>query len=337
MKIPVQEIIHHLGEAQNIIITAHKNPDGDALGSTLGLYHALQNAGKNCTVVLPDGFPSFIAWMPSADKILLFDSMKEKVVEQFKKADLVFCLDYNSLDRTGELSAIIQDCPAPRILIDHHPFPSDEFNVLYSDIFPSSTSEMVVEMLLAVQWGQMIDEKSATCLYTGIVTDTGSFRFSCTSSRTHEIAGQLIQRGAANAHIHDLLFDTQSESRLKLLGYALSEKMIVNHALKTAYIVLTQAELKRFHYRKGDTEGMVNYGLAIQGIKVAAIFVEHEELIKISLRSKGKVPVNELSRNNFSGGGHTNAAGGKWEGDLESLLKKWNEVLPPFINEHGEK
>lgn len=335
--IPSNEIKAQIDRAQKIVITAHKNPDGDALGSTLGLYHALRSYGKNCKVILPDVFPAFIAWMPGADEVLVHEAQEQLVQRTIEECDLIFCLDYNNLERIGQLALPVKASTAARILVDHHPFPSDEFTLVFSDTFPSSTSEMVFALLRAMDLLDHVNESSASCLYAGIVTDTGSFRFSCTSSETHRIVALLIEKGAMNARIHNNLFDTQSENRLKLLGYVLSEKMVVNHALHTAWMVLSKEELDRFKYTKGDTEGMVNYGLSIQGIQMAAIFVEHKDIIKISLRSKGTVPVNLLSGKYFSGGGHTNAAGGKWEGDLNSLLKKWNEVLPEFVKEHVDK
>ncbi|HRE74540.1 MAG TPA: bifunctional oligoribonuclease/PAP phosphatase NrnA [Flavobacteriales bacterium] len=333
--IPAGKIAELIAKAEHIVITAHKSPDGDAVGSTLGLFHALTHAGKDCNVILPDGFAQFIAWMPGAGKILLHDKEPDRCAELISQSDLIFCLDYNSLDRTGNLASLLVEATAPRVLIDHHPFPSDEFAVRFSDTAHSSTCEMVTELLLAMDMKQHITRDAAQCLYSGLVTDTGSFRYSCTSPRTHQIAAELIGTGIENAKIHNQLFDTQSEGRLKLLGYALSEKMVVDKANQTAWFVLSKAELKRFNHQKGDTEGLVNYGLAIEGIRAAAIFVEHEDKVKISLRSKDSVPVNLIAKEYFSGGGHTNAAGGIWESDMDSLIEKWKSIYPAFMATHA--
>lgn len=332
--IPNDKIAAELAAAKKIIITAHKNPDGDALGSTLGLYHALKQAGKEAWVILPDAFPSFIAWMPGANEVLIFDQQKDLVHELIQDADVLFSLDYNGFDRTGDLAPLLREAKAKKIMVDHHPDPEDGFDIRYSDVSASSTSQMVVELLESLGMLAFITAESATCLYAGIVTDTGSFRFASTRPKTHTIAALLIEKGAENGKIHNQLFDTQTESRLKLLGYALSEKMVVLPQWHAAYFSLSREELKRFNYRKGDTEGLVNYGLGMEGIDMAAIFVEHEDVVKISFRSKGSVPVNALSKANFSGGGHTNAAGGKWDGNLDQALSRFLEVLPDFAEKN---
>jgi bifunctional oligoribonuclease and PAP phosphatase NrnA len=331
--IPHKEILELLTANRNksIIITAHKNPDGDAVGSTLGWFHILLNAGYNATVILPDNFPDSLAWMPDAKGILLFENQKEKCTELLNNAGIIFCLDYNGLSRTGEMENFIRQSSAPKIMIDHHPLPENEFTIVFSHVPASSTSEMVVALAQSLGWTEMITEEAASCLYAGIMTDTGSFRFSSTSAQTHEAAALLIRSGAKNSEIHNLVFDTNSEQRMRLLGFALSEKLKVVKELRTAYITLSNEELRRFNFKKGDTEGMVNYGLAIEGIDVAVLFTEHPDMVRISFRSKGNIPVNKLSSAWFSGGGHMNAAGGKSDDKLDVTVERFLRYLPEFM------
>lgn len=331
----MKEIYRLIGENPGrIIITAHKNPDGDAVGSTLGLYHFLLNNGYHPYVILPDGFPAFLSWMPDADKIILFENQKEKATELFKNASLIFCLDYNRLDRTGEMEKPIAESQAKKVMIDHHPQPSGQMDVIYSDTSASSTSEMVFRLIEANEAKEKINIACATCLYSGIMTDSGSFRFPSTTPATHRAIAELMEKGADHAAIHTNVYDTSTEDRLRLTGFAITEKMKVLKDLKTAYFVLTKEELQRYNYQKGDTEGLVNYGLSINGILVSAIFVEHKDIIKVSFRSKEKVAVNEFSSAFFNGGGHLNAAGGRSNDSLENTIKKFLEEIPGFMKKY---
>ena len=320
-----------LSSPKAIVIIPHKNPDGDAVGSTLGLYHYLKQYKHQVTIIAPNDYPDFLKWMPEEPSILKYDIQKKECDTFIENADLIFTLDFNSLGRIGHMEEIVSNSEATKIMIDHHQQPDDYAKYMYSDVSMSSTCEMVfnfIEMLDAVD---KINSDIATCLYTGIMTDTGSFRFPSTTSATHRIVGQLIQKGANNSEIHNNIYDTNSYARLQLLGKALSNLKVIPE-YRTAYITLTQEELNTFDFKKGDTEGFVNYGLSLKGIIFAAIFIEshQDEIIKISLRSKGDFSVNELSRTHFHGGGHTNAAGGRSDLNMKETIEKFISILPNY-------
>lgn len=333
-KIDFEDLKSRIENAQNIIINAHKSPDGDAVGSTHALWNVLKNLGKNSTIILPDDFPNFLNWMNGTKECVFYNKQKDLAEQLIEKADLIFCLDYNDFSRTGDMKEILKKSSAFKIMIDHHPNPSQEFNILISDTNECATAQMIYQFIIKMNWEKFLDKSAAECVYCGIMTDTGSFRFASTSSRTHQIIAALIDKGVKNAEVHHLVFDNDSENRLRLLGYAISNKMKVLQELKTAYIVLSEEELTKFNYQPGDTEGMVNYGLSIQGIQMAAIFIEKGKLIKTSFRSKGTLPVNNFSGKYFNGGGHQNAAGGAIEDSLENAEKLFLEKLPEFIHEN---
>lgn len=323
-----------IAEAKSIVITAHKSPDGDAVGSTLGLWNVLNDLGKKVNVILPDGFPSFLKWMNGSEKIILFDTEKEKAEKSFNEADIIFCLDYNDFSRVGDMKSSLQKSSAFKIMIDHHPEPSNETDVLISSTLECATAQMIYQFIVVMNWKDHLSIKGAECIYCGMMTDTGSFRFPSTTAKTHYIVSELMSMGMSNSFVHNQVFDNDSESRLRLVGYAISEKMKVMHKYKTAYFILTEEELKRFNYQSGDTEGLVNYGLAIKGIQMSAIFIERGDLIKISFRSKGSLPVNQFSKKYFNGGGHVNAAGGAANCNISEAESLFLEKLPQFISEH---
>jgi bifunctional oligoribonuclease and PAP phosphatase NrnA len=317
-----------LSTAKKVVIIPHRNPDGDAMGSTLGLYHYLKNKGIEATVLSPNEFPDFLAWLPGADTVKLYerDRVATKVI--LEEADLIFTLDFNAFHRTGEMEKELELLTAPFILIDHHEAPADYAAVTFSDTKYGSTCEMVFDFIDALGDIELMDKTIATCLYTGIVTDSGSFKFPKTTGKTHRIVAQLIDLGVENSEIHDSLFNNNSYESLQLLGRALQNmKVLKSH--KTSYITLSQAELDRFHFKKGDTEGIVNYGLSIKGIIFTAIFIENKEegIIKISLRSIGDFDVNQLARTYFQGGGHKNAAGGKSNLPMKETIQLFEEVV----------
>ncbi|WP_431135062.1 DHH family phosphoesterase [Psychroserpens mesophilus] len=320
-----------LNSPKAIVIIPHKNPDGDAIGSALGLYHYLKQNNHNVSIIAPNDYPDFLKWMPKESSILKYDAQKEDCDAVIYHADLIFTLDFNSLSRIGDMETIVSNSEAIKIMIDHHQQPDDYATYMYSDISMSSTCEMVYNFIEMLDEANKIDRDIATCLYTGIMTDTGSFRFPSTTSATHHIVGQLIQKGANNSEIHNQIYDTNSYARLQLLGRALSNLKVIPE-YRTAYISLSQEELNTFDFKKGDTEGFVNYGLSLKGIIFAAIFIEshQDNIIKISLRSKGDFSVNELSRTHFNGGGHTNAAGGRSELNLKETIDKFISILPQY-------
>jgi len=323
-----------LQSSENIVITCHKGPDGDAIGSSLALYLYLKKQGKKATVIVPDDFPFFLKWLPSSEHIILYDDNKEAANTIINNADLIFTLDFNALHRTGEMQEILSSVSAKFIMIDHHQQPDDYAEVTYSDTTICSTCQMVYHFIDALKDINTIDTDIANCIYTGIMTDTGSFRFRSTTSTTHRVIANLIDIGIDNAKIHQNVYDSNSYNRLQLLGKSLTNLKVIPE-LNTAYISLSADEQNEFKAKKGDTEGVVNYALSLQGIKLAAIFKEDQnsKLIKISLRSKGDFSVNEFSRTHFNGGGHTNAAGGASKLSLEETLDKFISILPNYKKE----
>jgi len=330
-----KEDIHNikqlLSTPKNIVIVPHKNPDGDAMGSTLGLSHYLKYGLHNVDVISPNDYPDFLKWMPGEDLVLKYDANAVMANQLIENADLIFTLDFNALDRIGDMEIPIRNAKAIKIMIDHHQQPGDYAKYIYSDVKMSSTCEMIYNFIEMLKDVDQIDPVIATCLYTGIMTDTGSFKFSCTTKHTHKIIGSLIEKGANNAEIHDKIYDTFSYSQLQLLGCALKNLKVLPE-FKTAFITLSQEELNTYNFKKGDTEGFVNYGLALNGIIFSAIFIENnqENIIKISLRSKGNFSVNEFARAHFEGGGHINAAGGKSDLSLRDTVEKFISILPAY-------
>ena len=324
----IQAIQLLLSTPKKIAIIPHRGPDGDAMGSTLGLYHFLLKNNHHPVVVSPNEFPDFLAWMPGAETVKIFEKDKENCTKILEDAELIFTLDFNALHRTGEMEHVLAQLKAPFIMIDHHQKPDDYATFTYSDTSFGSTCEMIYNFILFLGKKHDIDKTIGTCIYTGILTDSGSFRFPKTTGTTHRIIAELIDLGVENTEIPTLLFDNSSFGRLQILGRALQNmKVITEH--KTAYITLTQDELNSFGYVKGDTEGIVNYGLSIKGIVFAAIFIENKEekIIKISFRSQGDFDVNQFARDYFNGGGHRNAAGGKSEVSMEETIRKFEDLV----------
>jgi phosphoesterase RecJ-like protein len=313
---------------KKIAIIPHRSPDGDAMGSTLGLYHFLKKLNHQPVVVSPNDFPNFLSWLPGSENVLIYENEKESVAKVLQSVELIFTLDFNALHRTGEMEQVLQKLDVPFVMIDHHQKPDDYAVVTYSDTSIGSTCQMIYQFIDYLGEKNLLDKTIATCLYTGIMTDSGSFRFPSTTSTTHRIAADLIDLGINNSEIHNLVFDDNSFNRLQLLGRAL-QNMKVFPEYKSAYTTLSQSELDEFHYKKGDTEGFVNYGLTIKGINFAAIFIENrdENSIKASFRSQGTFDVNQFSRENFNGGGHINAAGGKSTLSMEETIKKFENLL----------
>ncbi|WP_418603203.1 DHH family phosphoesterase [Hwangdonia sp.] len=330
-KADIKSVKQLLDTPKNIVIVPHKNPDGDAIGSTLALYHYLKKHNHTVTAMVPNDYPDFLKWIPGSDHILKHDSETEACETLINVADIIFTLDFNAFHRTGNMETVLTESKAMKIMIDHHQSPDDYAAFIFSDVHMSSTCEMIYHFIDMLGDTNAIDANIATCIYVGIMTDTGSFRFPSTTSETHRIIANLIDKGANNAEIHNNIYDTNSYERLQLLGCALSNLKVIPEA-RTAYITLSQDELNQFNYKKGDTEGVVNYGLSLDNIVFAAIFIEDkkEGIIKISLRSKGSFSVNEFSRAHFNGGGHTNAAGGRSELSLKDTVEKFISILPRY-------
>jgi phosphoesterase RecJ-like protein len=317
-----------LATPKKIAIIPHRGPDGDAMGSTLGLYHFLLKNKHHPVLVSPNEFPDFLAWMPGSETVKIFEKDKQNCTKILEDAEIIFTLDFNALHRTGEMEHVLAKLKAPFVMIDHHQKPDDYAVVTYSDTSFGSTCEMLYNFILFLGKKQDIDKTIGTCIYTGILTDSGSFRFPKTTGTSHRIVADLIDLGVAHTEIPSLLFDNSSYGRLQILGRAL-QNMIILPEHKTAYTTLTQEELNSFDYVKGDTEGIVNYGLSIKGILFTAIFIENKEekIIKISFRSQGDFDVNQFARDYFNGGGHRNAAGGKSSDTMEETKKKFEDLI----------
>lgn len=317
-----------LSTPKKIVIIPHRSPDGDAMGSTLGLYHFLRKLNQDPVVVSPNEFPEFLGWLPASENVIIFEKDKDRIGQIILDAEIIFTLDFNALHRTGEMEATLARSQAEFIMIDHHQSPDDYAKYMFSDTSYGSTCEMLYNFITSMGHGELIDETIGTCIYTGIVTDTGSFRFPSTTGNTHRVAASLIDLGVKNGDIHNQLFDNNSYQSLQLLGQALQNLKILSES-KTSYITLTQQELNKYQYAKGDTEGIVNYGLSIKGIIFAAIFIENsdENIIKISFRSQGDFDVNQFAREHFNGGGHINAAGGKSLLSMEETVRKFEDIV----------
>ena len=333
-EVDIQAIKTVLQTPKNIVIIPHKNPDSDAIGSTLALWHYLKNKGQEAIIIAPNDYPDFLKWMPGETEILKFDAKKEEAKKYIEDANVIFTLDFNDLSRIGEMQAVVAKSEATFIMIDHHQQPADYATYMYSDTRMSSTCEMVYNFICFLGDENEITAEMASCMYSGIMTDTGSFRFSATTSTTHRVIASLMDKGAKNNEIHNAIYDTNSPSKLQLLGCAL-KNLVVLEAYNTVYITLSKLELLQHDFRKGDTEGFVNYGLSLKGIKFAAIFIENlqEPYIKMSLRSKGDFSVNEFARAHFNGGGHTNAAGGRSDDSMENTVKNFTEIITAYKNE----
>lgn len=321
--------INQLLKPENkIVIITHYNPDGDAIGSSLGLKHFLKQKGLQAEVIVPNDFPKFLKWMPEAKKIIIADYKRKQAGEAIYNADVIFILDFNASNRSGNLvGPWLEKARATKILIDHHQQPED-FDFVYSDTTIPATSQMVYHFIEALDEEKLVNQDIADCLYTGIMTDTGGFRFRSTSSTTHRIIANLIEKGADPAMITSNTWDTNTVSRLHLLSLILSRIEVVKDG-KVAILWLKRDELKEFGFQKGDTEGFVNYGLSIMGTQVSAFFMEdlYEDFIKISFRSKEDVDVNQFSRKYFNGGGHINAAGGKYFKSIEDTIEDFKEKI----------
>ncbi len=324
-----------LSKPQKIVIVTHRNPDGDAYGASLALYLFLLKLDQQVNVVSPNDCPEFLKWLPGESDIVIFESDKMEGSRILKEATLVFTLDFNAFHRLGEaMQALMEQIEPVYVLIDHHQQPDDYAAYAYVDPSMSSTSQMIYQFIEKMGQVDLIDKDIATCLYAGILTDTGSFRFPATTSQTHRIIADLLDKGAKNSEIYNKIYDVNTYNRLQLLGKAL-ENLVVLERFHTAYITLSQKELNRCNFQRGDTEGFVNYALSLKNVMFAVIFIEDkkQKIIKMSLRSVGDFSVNEFARKYFSGGGHINAAGGRSDLSLKDTVKKFVDLLPTLKNE----
>ncbi|HRY32306.1 MAG TPA: bifunctional oligoribonuclease/PAP phosphatase NrnA [Bacteroidales bacterium] len=314
-----------------VLITTHANPDGDAVGASLALKAYFSKLGIISDILVPNDYPSFLAWMPGIDQVVVFKRNESLAMKLAGDAKLVFCLDFNGLSRVEKMQKIWPLITVPLVMIDHHPQPEEaSFALMISETATSSTSELVYNFIEMSGDKELIDKSMAECLFVGIATDTGSFSYSCGYPETFHVVADLISKGIDPERIHRLVYDNYSEHRMRLLGYCLSEKLTVLHQFNTAYIYLSKEDLKRFHFQVGDTEGVVNYALSIDGICMAVLFTEKDNHVRMSLRSKGQFSVNEFVRNHFEGGGHKNAAGGNSYLSMDETLRKFEALLPQY-------
>jgi phosphoesterase RecJ-like protein len=310
------------------VIIVHRNPDGDALGSSLGLMHFLELAFKiNAQVIVPDSFPHFLDWMPGSGDILVAEYQPDRAAELIINSKIIFCLDFNDVSRTAILQEAISKSNAYKVMIDHHRNPSDFCDAVYSDITASSTSEMVLRWIVDLNSQHVVDQKTAECLYTGIMTDTGSFRFESCSFKTHEMVAILLKTGMEHWSIHERILNQNTLHKLQLWGLAFKDRLVHLPEYRTAFIYLSENDLLLHNYREGDLEGLVNFALSIQDTVVGALFSQRGGKVRISFRSIGTFPVNELSSTHFSGGGHLNAAGGISDLSLEETIQKFQSIL----------
>ncbi|MGI4751784.1 MAG: DHH family phosphoesterase [Janthinobacterium lividum] len=327
------ELKEILAQPKNIVITTHHKPDGDALGSSLGLWHYLKQKHHHVQVITPTDYPDFLSWMPGNSEVIIYTEKKEIAADLVAKADLIFCLDFNALSRINDLGELVRVSSAKKIMIDHHLDPENFDDFRHWNTQACSAAQLVYEFIAELLGDKnSIDADVATCFYTGIMTDSGSFRFPTTTANVHRITADLIDLGADNAAIHQLVYDHASENRLRFLGYCLSNKLEVLHEYNTALITVSQEELKQFNSTNGDTEGVVNYALSIDNIRLAAFIIERADKVKLSLRSSGTFPANEICKNYFHGGGHRNAAGGQSEDTLEQVVHQFKSLLPEYKN-----
>jgi phosphoesterase RecJ-like protein len=331
MTLDYSQIKSKLLEANTIVITSHQSPDGDAVGSSLAMYNFLKAIGKDATVILPDAFPVYYQWMSGADKVLFYDKQKETCDTLLASADFIFCLDYNDSKRVGPVQQAIDNAKGFKMMIDHHPNPSECCDAVFSDTSFCSTAQMVYEFITYLGYETTVDAAIGECIYCGIMTDTGSFRFASVTARTHEVVSHLKKAGVVHYRIHERVYDQNSLDRIRLQGFVLNEQLEHIPELKTTIIYLNKIDNATFNIQPGDTEGLVNIALSIKGTEVAAFFREDTDRIKISFRSKGTIEVNKLSEKYFDGGGHKNAAGGQSQQSIQQAIALYKNVLHEFL------
>lgn len=325
----IQELKKIIHIPQDVVILSHRNPDGDAVGSSLGLSLFLQKNGHNVKVVVPSDYPDFLSWMPQADDILVYDHEPEDTAAVIRKASLIFCLDFNSLDRIDKAGEIVAECKAPKVMIDHHLFPEPFADYLLSDTTASSTCELIYDFIILLDKKEDLDPVIGDCLFTGILTDTGSFKYS-NSPKLFRIVANLLEMGVDDLRLQDLIFNSMNEKQLRILGHCLYNRMEVLPEFKTGIITLTKEDYNYFDIQRGDTEGVVNFMLKMRDIKLAAFIHEQPTIVKLSLRSKGDIDVQEMAKRNFRGGGHKNAAGGASFHSLNVTVRRFKEILPEY-------
>lgn len=328
----IQELKTLLSIPKDIVITSHRNPDGDAIGSSLAVYHFLKRQGHVVHVIFPSDYPDNFAWMRDADKILIHDLEPEDANEYLEKADIIFSLDYNDLERVDKMGEIIAPLKCKKVMIDHHLYPSGFADFMLSDTTASSTCELVYDFMEMLDEKKSIDPIVGECMFTGILTDTGSFKYS-TSPKLFRIVADLVERGVDDYELQDLIFNTMTEKQLRIMGHIFNNRMEILPEYKTGIISLTKEDYEYFDIQRGDTEGVVNHLLKMKNVKVAVFIHEQPKIVKISMRSKGNFSVQEICQKHFRGGGHKNASGGASYSGLTATINKFKRLLPEYKNQ----
>lgn len=325
---PVADILPLLSQPAKVVITMHQKPDADAMGSALGLWHFLKKLGHEATVISPTNWAAWLNWMPGCNGVLNFEKHKERSIELLNQAQYLFCLDFNIFHRTKNMAPVLAALNCVKVLIDHHEQPdTPSFNYGVSDITKSSTSEMVYDFIAASGKGNLIDSETAECLYAGVVTDTGSFRFSSTHASVHLMVAKLMDTGFNHAQVHSNLFDNFLENRLRFIGHVLSNCVEFIYEYNTALVAIPKQDILKYEIKTGDTEGLVNYPLTVQGIKLVGLVIDRDEERKWSFRSKGEFDCNVFARKYFNGGGHFNASGGNTKDSIKETISKFKAAV----------
>lgn len=330
----LESFIYKISSPQKIVITTHHKPDADALGSSLGMANYLKKKGHEVTVITPSDYPSFLHWMKGNDEVINFEDKNQQpvAIELIQKATMIFCMDFSCTNRLQDMQDEVKKSTAYIVNIDHHQDPKDFSDFRYWSTKAAATCELVFELIVEIGDKNLIDKDIAECLYSGIMTDTGGFRHPNTTKNVHMITAELIGIGADNSRISRLIYDTNSVNRLKFIGFAITRRLVILEDLKTAYFAISKKDLRKYHSQTGDTEGLVNYALSLDGIKIAALFTEREDGVKISFRSTEEVAVNKFAASYFEGGGHKNASGGKSPLNLQETTEKFEKLLKENYN-----
>jgi len=320
-----------LAQPKKIVITTHHKPDGDAMGSSLGLYNYLIQQGHHTKVITPTDYPEYFNWLPGNGDVIIYTEKLKEAAKLIADAKIIFCLDFNALGRINEMGELVRKSGAFKIMIDHHLEPEDFDDYRYWDINASATAQLVYTFIVdELKHKELVNKDVATCLYTGILTDSASFCLPNTTAAVHRITADLIDAGAVNWQIYDHIYNNSSENRLRFLGLCLSERLEVLYEYNTAIIAVTKKDLEKYKIATGETEGIVNYALSIAGTRLAAFIVERNDKVKLSLRSKGEFPANDICKKYFNGGGHRNAAGGTSTDTLEHVINQFKLILPEY-------
>ncbi|MFM2146487.1 MAG: hypothetical protein RL732_1323 [Bacteroidota bacterium] len=330
----IEELYPQLGSPKKVAVTTHQKPDADAMGSSLALAHFLSALGHEVTVISPTNWAGWLNWMPGVNEVIDFDSSPQKVADVLQKVDWLFCLDFNIFHRTKHLAPALATAVCTKILIDHHREPDEpSFDYGVSDTSKSSTCEMIYDLIVSSGHGSLINENMAECLYAGVMADTGSFRFPSAHAGVHRMVADLKDKGLKHTLVHEHIYDNFMENRLRFIGHVLMNRMDVSYEYNSALIAISKKDLLKFQIRTGDTEGLVNYPLSIQGIKLAAMVIDRDEERKWSFRSKGDFDVNTFARKHFEGGGHFNAAGGRSSDSLEQTVAHFKSVIKEYLSQ----